>query len=190
MAQPPCRFNIQQNRRLAPTPATAAKIKKPRIFSRTSPTLSPPPARLLTRVSATRPSTSSIRAAARMVLPTFVSSLPISFRVSTVMLTEVAVRIVPTNTFSSIPLLSIKPAAAAPHARAVPMSRGTITPSRATQKPALPLCFSSLMSVPIPAENISTMTPNSLSWEINSVSVRTFSPAGPRIRPASKAPTT
>ena len=152
--------------------------------------LSPPPARLLTSVRATRPSTSSINAAAKMVLPTFVSSLPISFSVSTVMLTEVAVKIVPTNTFSSIPLLSMSPAAAAPHASAAPITSGTSTPSSATQKPAFPLCFNSLMSVPIPAENIRTMTPSSLSWEMNSVSVRTFRPAGPKIRPASSAPTT
>ena len=152
--------------------------------------LSPPPARLLTRVRATRPSTSSISAAARMVLPTFVSSLPISLSVSTVMLTEVAVRIVPMKISSSRLLLSIRPTAFAPHARPVPISRGTITPSRATQKPARPLFFSSCTSVPIPAENISTTTPSSLSCERNSVSVRIFSPAGPSSSPASRAPTT
>ena len=84
-----------------------------------------------------------MRAAARMVLPALVSSFPISFRVSTVMLTEVAVRTVPTNTFSRKLLLSIIPVLAAPQARAVPMANGTSTPSRATKKPAFPLCLSS-----------------------------------------------
>ena len=33
------------------------------------------------------------------------------------------------NTFSSIPVLSISPAAAAPQAKAAPMTNGTMTPS-------------------------------------------------------------
>lgn len=152
--------------------------------------LSCPPDRLLTMVRAIRPSTSSIRAAARMVLPTLVSSLPISFSVSTVMLTEVAVRMVPMNTSSKNPLVSIMPVRSANIASPVPRTSGTITPSRATRKPALPLCFSSWISVPMPAENISTITPNSLSWVRNSVSDSTFSIAGPRISPATSAPTT
>ena len=176
--------------RFAPKPTTKAKTKNPAILSSTMPMLSSPPARLHTSVSATRPSTSSMSAAARIVLPTLVSSFFISLSVSTVMLTEVAVRMVPMKMFSIKPVLSMSPSSSAPHASAVPMRNGTTTPRTATMKPALPLCLSSLTSVPIPAENISTMTPNSLSWEINSVSVRTFSPAGPRIRPASKAPTT
>ena len=42
------------------------------------------------------PTMSSMRAAPRMVAPTWVLSLPISVRVSTVMLTEVAANTVPT----------------------------------------------------------------------------------------------
>ncbi len=44
------------------------------------------------------PITSSIMAALKIVVPTFPFNFPISFRDSTVMLTDVAVRIVPTNT--------------------------------------------------------------------------------------------
>ena len=42
----------------------------------------------------------------------------------------------------------------------------------------------------MPAVNRITMTPSSLSWDKNSVSFSTFSMAGPKIRPASRAPTT
>ena len=154
------------------------------------PMLSSPPARLHTSVSATRPSTSSMSAAARIVLPTLVSSFFISLSVSTVMLTEVAVRIVPVKTLSRKPVVSMRPSSSAPQASAVPIRNGTTTPRTATMKPALPLFFSSLMSVPIPAENINTITPSSLSCAVNSVSDRRPSPAGLRIRPAISAPTT
>ena len=152
--------------------------------------LSSPPAKLQTSVKAMRPSTSSMSAAARIVLPTLVSSFFISLSVSTVMLTDVAVRMVPMKIFSMKPVLSMSPASSAPQASAVPMRNGTTTPRTATIKPALPLCLSSLMSVPIPAENISTMTPSSLSCAVNSVSDRRPSPAGLRMRPAISAPTT
>ena len=80
-------------------PTAAAKAKKRTIFTSTSPmfTLSPP--RLVTTVRQMRPNTSSMRAAARMVLPTLVESLPSSFRVSTEMETEVAVRMTPIKMF-------------------------------------------------------------------------------------------
>ena len=70
------------------------------------------------------------------------------------------------------------------------MARGTSTPHSATQKPLLPAFFSSCRSVVIPAVNRITMAPSSLSWDRNAVSVSTFSMAGPRINPASRAPTT
>ena len=52
----------------------------------------------ITKVRTMMPITSSIIAALRIVVPTFPFSLPISFNDSTVMLTEVAVRITPMNT--------------------------------------------------------------------------------------------
>ena len=98
----------------------------------------------VTRVRHTRPSTSSMRAAARMVLPAFVVSLPISRSVSTVMLTEVAVSTVPRNRPCSTrgpPLLSSPPVKA--YISTVPSPRGTSTPHSATRKPDLPLAFRS-----------------------------------------------
>ena len=56
-------------------------------------------AMLLMMVKAMMPSTSSMMAAPKMALPERVFSLPSSFRVSTEMLTEVAVRITPMNMF-------------------------------------------------------------------------------------------
>ena len=52
----------------------------------------------ITNVSTIIPITSSIIAALKIVVPTFPFSFPISFSDSTVILTEVAVKIVPTNT--------------------------------------------------------------------------------------------
>ena len=54
---------------------------------------------LLMMVRAMMPSTSSMMAAPKMALPERVFSLPSSFRVSTEMLTEVAVRMTPMNRF-------------------------------------------------------------------------------------------
>ena len=56
-------------------------------------------ARLVTSVSAMIPRISSIRAAPRIAFPAFVDSLPSSFSVSTVMLTDVAVRMIPIKMF-------------------------------------------------------------------------------------------
>ena len=92
---------IQRKTRMARKEAAIAKAKNSTIFTSTSASPLPSPARLATTVRTMRPSTSSMRAAARMVLPTLVSRRPSSRRVSTVMLTEVAVRTVPRNTFSS-----------------------------------------------------------------------------------------
>ena len=175
---------------MAAKPTATANTKNSTIFSSTTGRLTLSPARLVTTVRAIRPSTSSISAAAKMVPPTLVSSFPSSFRVSTVMLTEVAVRMVPRNTSSSRVFPGSQPVFPASHPNAVPMASGTSTPHRATRKPGFPAARSSFKSVPIPAVNRMTMTPNSLSWDRNSVSVRMSSMAGPRMRPASSAPTT
>lgn len=106
------------------------------------------------------------------------------------MLTEVAVRIVPTNTASSHPPAEISPQRSAAMARPAPMSSGVKTPSSATQKPAFPDSFRSWMLVPMPAVNRITITPNSEIWSKNSVSCSIFSIEGPSRRPASSDPTT
>jgi len=114
---------------------------------------------LVTMVKAIRPSTSSIKAAARMVLPTTVDSLPISLRVSTVMETEVAVNTTPIKIFCISALaepLSLKKAAST-----APPSKGISTPHKATINPVLPVCLRSSRLVPNPAVNIMTMTPSS-----------------------------
>ena len=99
-----------------------------------------------------------------------------------------AVNIIPINTFcnivlTSFPLLNIL-------AIKNPPARGIITPSTAIINDALPVFFNWLISVSKPAVNISTITPNSASFWINSVSDKTFKTAGPKITPATKAPTT
>ena len=65
------------------------------------------PAKLEITVSAIIPSTSSISAAPKIALPVFVESLPSSLSVSTVILTDVAVRTTPTNMFCSIVCWSV-----------------------------------------------------------------------------------
>ena len=145
---------------------------------------------LATIVSATRPNTSSISAAAKIVLPTRVSRRPSSFSVSTVMLTEVAVSTVPRKTFSKKVFPGSHPAFPASQPKPVPIAMGTSTPHRATRNPAFPAFFNSRRSVPIPAVKRITMTPSSLSCERNSVSDRTLNIAGPSTSPARSAPTT
>ena len=138
------------------------------------------------------PKISSMTAAPRIALPARVFSLPISLSVSTEMLTEVAVRITPTKIFCRITILSGVPSVGwlKKYVSAKPPRRGTITPIKAITKEALPVFFSSLISVSKPAVNIRMITPSSAICVINSVSVSTFSIAGPRTRPASRAPTT
>ena len=121
-----------------------------------------------------------------MALPARVESFPISRRVSTVMLTEVAVRTTPTKTFSRmVPEPRLKQ-----QASAVPPARGTSTPISAMIKAAFPDLRSSSKSVVKPAVNISTMTPSSDRSSSSGVSCNTFSTAGPSRSPASSAPTT
>ena len=170
-------------------PTTMTKRKKAAILIRTTSRLeSAEPPMLVTMVKAIRPSTSSIKAAARMVLPTTVDSLPISLRVSTVMETEVAVNTTPIKIFCINALaepLSLKKAAST-----APPSKGISTPHKATINPVLPVCLRSSRLVPNPAVNIITMTPSSETWLKNSVLWMIFRQAGPIIKPASRAPTT
>ena len=76
-----------------------ANTKKATIFSRTIATFTEESARLVTIVRATMPKMSSIIAAPKIAFPARVLSLPISFKVSTEILTEVAVRIMPIKIF-------------------------------------------------------------------------------------------
>ena len=69
-------------------------------MSITSPSLTDWSEALVIKVSRISPRMSSISAAPRIALPDRVESLPISLRVSTLIETEVAVRMVPTNMFS------------------------------------------------------------------------------------------
>ena len=176
---------------LTSTPTTPTKTKKATILTKTTTMLTCAPARLVTTVSAIRPRMSSMRAAAKIVLPTLVESLPSSVRVSTVMLTEVAVRMTPMKMFWS---RTLPGCANSPRlkkkASPAPIASGTSTPHSATTNPAFPVFFSSWMSVPIPAVNMMTMTPSSDTCARKSVACRTLSIAGPRISPASRAPTT
>ena len=73
--------------------------KNPTIFSRTIPRLTESSAILVTIVSAMIPRTSSMIAAPRMAFPERVFSFPSSFSVSTVILTDVAVRMTPIKIF-------------------------------------------------------------------------------------------
>ena len=144
------------------------------------------------RVNAMIPRISSMIAAPRMALPALVESLPSSFRVSTVIETDVAVSTTPMKRCcrngeqASLSPLPTPIAAASPS----PPNSGTITPRRAIMNDALPVFLSSLTSVVSPAVNISTITPISDSSEMNSVSFTTLRTAGPSITPANNAPTT
>ena len=130
-------------------------------------------------------------AAARMVLPTLVCSLPSSCSVSTVMLTEVAVKMVPIKMFCSNRLPSVaKSPRLKINASSVPITIGASTPINATIKPDLPERPKSRKLVPIPAENIITITPSSASWVNISVGFKIPNTAGPSSSPASSAPTT
>ena len=145
-------------------------------------------------VRAMMPRISSIIAAPRIALPERVFSFPSSFNVSTVILTDVAVRITPINTFCKNRLQlaseSITPGRLNTLATANPPISGTITPISAITNAFFPLFFSSSISVSNPAQNISTITPISARLCMKSVSVSIPNAAGPRIRPARSAPTT
>ena len=149
---------------------------------------------LVTIVNATIPRISSMIAAPRIALPERVLSFPSSFNVSTVILTEVAVRITPIKIFCRKILAdasdSIIPGRLNKYAVANPPASGTSTPQSAIIKDAFPHALSSLISVSIPAQNIRTTTPISATDCRNDVSVRMPTPAGPNSNPARSAPTT
>ena len=145
-------------------------------------------------VSAIIPIISSIIAAPKIAFPERVLSLPSSFKVSTVILTDVAVKITPIKIFckKTVPLASdsILPGILKKAPTKYPPTKGTATPKIAITKEAFPLFLSSLTSVSRPAQNINTITPISEELRIKSVSVIIPKHAGPKISPASRAPTT
>ena len=81
------------------SPKAEANTKKPTIFSKTIQRLVLGSAILVTTVSAIMPKISSMIAAPKIAVPALVEILPISFKVSTEILTEVAVRIIPMKTY-------------------------------------------------------------------------------------------
>ena len=141
-------------------------------------------------VRAMIPKISSIIAAPKIALPAFEFNLPSSLKVSTVILTEVAVNITPINICCKNKLESKELLVLKKLARINPKMRGTIIPKIAITTEATPLFFNSLISVSNPAVNIKTITPSSASCCIKSVSCNIFKTAGPRTRPAKRAPTT
>ena len=169
-------------------------MKNNAIFIRTSDKCILVSALLITMVRAIIPNISSIMAAPKIVFPTFEFNLSISLRVSTVILTDVAVSIVPINIFCKntfeLSENDIIPSRLKYDATKNPPNRGTIIPSKAMKKEALPEFFNSTISVSIPAKNINKITPISASCVKNSVSCTIFNIAGPSISPANKAPTT
>ena len=81
------------------TPTNPPTMKKAIILNKTKLILTSEFVILVTTVRAMTPKISSIMAAPRIALPARVLSFPNSFSVSTVILTEVAVRIIPIKIF-------------------------------------------------------------------------------------------
>ena len=81
-------------------PDTPATAKNNIIFINTKITLTLASLKLVTIVNAIMPNISSIKAAPNIAFPVLLLSLPSSFKVSTVILTDVAVNIIPINIFS------------------------------------------------------------------------------------------
>ena len=113
-------------------------------------------------------------------------SFPSSFKVSTVILTEVAVKTIPINILCTVLLTFTISSFLNISATANPPKSGIITPNEAIINDAFPLSLSSSILLSKPAVNMSTITP----WLINSVSFKILNIAGPSIKPASNAPTT
>ena len=134
--------------------------KKPTDLSSVIPML-PPPSKLVIRLSARIPSTSSMIAALRIVVPTLVFSFPSSRSVSTVIPTLVAARIHPTRSaFMSLSCsLSVPIPPINRPVTSVPRAIGTITPIVATIVAAKPLFLSSFVSVSSPLEKRIKTTP-------------------------------
>ena len=137
--------------------------KKPAAFSRVIHPLLPP-LRLVMRLSAMMPMTSSMMAALSTVVPTRVLSRPSSRRVSTVMPTLVAARIQPMN--RALSSFSWQYPAPNPSMNSIaptkPSPMGTSTPASAMSVAARPLRFNSFRSVSRPLVNRIMMTP---IWE-------------------------
>ena len=133
-------------------------------------------------------------AAPRIAFPAAEFNLPSSFNVSTVILTDVAVRITPMNTFCNTILVltfdSIIPGRLKNHAVAKPPANGTNTPITAIIVAAFPHFFNSFTSVSMPAQNIRITTPTSAVCVKNSVCGIILNTAGPSSKPANNAPTT
>lgn len=107
------------------------------------------------------PITSSMIAADKIVVPTLPFSFPISFNVSTVIPTLVAVRITPTKTASRRIVESLKAEKPPKKGTATrnPNPIGTMTPPKAIKVADKPECFNSCVSVSKPAENKINTTP-------------------------------
>ena len=128
-----------------------------------------------------------------MAVPAEVFSFPISFKASTVILTEVAVKITPINIFCNktfVVASFIKSRSLNRYATKNPPINGINTPNKAIIKDAFPVFLSSFKSVSRPAENINKITPSSDNCIIKFVSFKILSIAGPKINPANNAPTT
>ena len=85
-----CSSATKVNTRRTTMPTTSTKAKNSTIWISTDTGLDSPELKALRMDSTTMPIMSSMRAALSSVVPVLVFSLPISFRVSTVMETEVA----------------------------------------------------------------------------------------------------
>ena len=171
-------------------PTIILNIKNPTIFTITFITLTDEPAKLVIIVKTSIPKTSSIMAAPTIIFPTEVDTFPSSLKVSTVILTDVAVKTEPINifctktlTFSTLPWFI-------QYAKIVPPIKGIITPITATINEVFPLFLNSLKLLSSPALNNSTITPTSANCLIKSVSCIILNTAGPNIKPANNAPTT
>ena len=129
-------------------------------------------------------------AAPTIIFPTEVDTFPSSRKVSTVILTDVAVKTEPINIFcTKIFTLPTFPSLMQ-YANIVPPIKGIITPIVATINEVFPLFLNSLKLLSKPAVNNNTITPTSASCLIKSVSSITLNTAGPNIKPANNAPTT
>ena len=116
---------------------------------------------LVITVNARIPNISSIIAAPNIAFPERVDNFPSSFKVSTVILTEVAVKTIPINILCTVLLTFTISSFLNISATANPPKRGIITPNEAIINDAFPLSLSSSILLSKPAVNMSTITPNS-----------------------------
>ena len=153
-------FTSTLNSQRSSSPAPMVKTKKPTALSSVIPTLPPPFIPVIT-LRVMIPSTSSMIAALKIVVPTRVFSFPSSRSVSTVIPTLVAARILPTNrAFISMPWPAAFPGQPInSKAPTVPRATGTSTPIIAIADEAAPLRLSSRKSVSSPLEKRINTTP-------------------------------